>query len=298
VCFLLFYGKTIRVKVTKYQNADEECNKVQATKEQANSIGNLLLKDKVAFVTGAGSGIGRATALRLAQQGAKVCLVDLKEHNSEKVKNEIIEADGEAIVADVDVSDPKRVLQAVDETINKWGRLDIVFANAGINGKVAPIEDLTAEDWDHTHSTNLKSTFLTVKYAIPRMKEKGGSIIITSSINGNRTFSNFGMSAYSASKAGQMAFAKMAALELARYRIRVNVICPGAIKTNIGQNTDKTEQVQKIKIPVNYPEGNQPLEHAPGQPEQVADLVLFLASDQSSHISGTEVYIDGTESLF
>jgi NAD(P)-dependent dehydrogenase (short-subunit alcohol dehydrogenase family) len=105
------------------------------------------------------------------------------------------------------------------------------------------------------------------------------------------------MSAYSTSKAGQMAFAKMAALELARYKIRVNVICPGAIQTNIGENTKKTPQVEKIKIPVNYPEGSQPLEHGPGQPEQVADLVLFLASQDSSHISGTEIFIDGVESL-
>lgn len=257
----------------------------------------MQLKGKVALVTGAASGIGRAAALRLAQQGAKLCLVDLKENNAEKIRQEILENEGEAIVADVDVSDPKRVQQAVDDTLKQWGRLDIVFANAGINGKVAPIEDLTAEDWDHTHSTNLKSTFLTVKYAVPSMKENGGSVIITSSVNGNRTFSNFGMSAYSASKAGQMAFGKMAALELARYQIRVNVICPGAIETNIGENTDNTKELKKIKIPVNYPEGAQPLEHGPGQPEQVADLVLFLATDQSSHISGTEVYMDGTESL-
>ncbi|MNH36362.1 Cyclopentanol dehydrogenase [compost metagenome] len=105
------------------------------------------------------------------------------------------------------------------------------------------------------------------------------------------------MSAYSASKSGQTAFAKMAALELARYKIRVNVICPGAIETNIGENTDRTPQVDKITIPVKYPEGSQPLEHGPGKPEQVADLVLFLASQESSHISGSEIYIDGAETL-
>jgi NAD(P)-dependent dehydrogenase (short-subunit alcohol dehydrogenase family) len=105
------------------------------------------------------------------------------------------------------------------------------------------------------------------------------------------------MSAYSTSKAGQIAFAKMAALELARYKIRVNVICPGAIQTNIGESTKPTPQLDKIKITVKYPEGSQPLEHGPGQPEQVADLVLFLASQESSHISGTEIFIDGVESL-
>lgn len=129
------------------------------------------------------------------------------------------------------------------------------------------------------------------------MKENGGSIIITSSINGSRKFHSFGMSAYSSSKAGQVAFAKMAALELARYRIRVNVICPGAIETNIDENTFQSPEVKEIQIPVKYPEGSQPLEHGPGKPEQVADLVLFLASEDSSHITGTEVYIDGAESL-
>src|SRR5690554_5115908 len=186
------------------------------TKEKPATTGSLPLKDKVAMVTGAGSGIGRATALRLADLGAKICLVDLKENHSEKTKQEIMQAQGEAFVADSDVSDPIRVQQAVDETINQFGRLDIVFANAGINGKVAPIEDLTAQDWEHTLSTNLKSTFLTVKYAIPHMQENGGSVIITSWINGNRAFTSFGMRAYSTSKAGQMAFAKMAALKLAR----------------------------------------------------------------------------------
>jgi NAD(P)-dependent dehydrogenase (short-subunit alcohol dehydrogenase family) len=105
------------------------------------------------------------------------------------------------------------------------------------------------------------------------------------------------MSAYSTSKAAQTAFMKMAALELARYKIRVNAICPGAIQTNIKQSTQSTPELQDVQIPVYYPEGSQPLEHQPGKPEQVADLVLFLASPQASHITGTEIYIDGAESL-
>ncbi|UFT99099.1 SDR family oxidoreductase [Radiobacillus kanasensis] len=256
------------------------------------------LHNKVAIVTGAGSGIGKAAAIQLAKAGAHVGLVDLKEEQAEKAKQEIEAAGGQAIITDTDVSDPKRVEESVQEVIEKWGRLDIVFANAGINGKVAPIEDLEPEDWDQTLTTNLKSTFMTVKYAIPHLKKQGGSVIITSSINGNRTFSGFGMSAYSSSKAGQMAFGKMAALELAKYHIRVNIICPGAIQTNIGKNTfPEKKALEKIKIPVEYPEGNQPLEHHAGQPEQVAELVQFLASDASSHITGTEIFIDGAESL-
>ncbi|MFK7695496.1 SDR family oxidoreductase [Paenibacillus sp. HJGM_3] len=257
----------------------------------------LRVQDQVALVTGAGSGIGRAAALRLAGAGAKVCLVDLKDARTEQVRDEIVKAGGEAIVADTNVSDPARVQAAVEQAIGMWGRLDIVFANAGINGTVTPIEEMEAADWDETLNTNLKGTFLTVKYAVPHLKKQGGSVIITSSINGNRTFSGIGMSAYATSKAGQVAFAKMAALELARYHIRVNAICPGAIKTNIGENTHKTPELKEVEIPIKYPQGGQPLEHGPGQPEQVADLVLFLASSASSHITGTEIYIDGAESL-
>jgi NAD(P)-dependent dehydrogenase (short-subunit alcohol dehydrogenase family) len=255
------------------------------------------LEGKVALVTGAGSGIGRATAIRMAEEGAKVCLVDLKEENAESVERIIAAAGGEAMVTDADISNPKRMEEAVKATVDRFGQLDIVFANAGINGVMAPIETMTPEEWGHTITTNLYGTFYAVKYAIPHMKQAGGSIVITSSINGNRKFKNFGGSAYSTSKAGQVAFAKMAALELAQYHIRVNAICPGAIETNIGENTYQTGEVKQIEIPIKYPKGSQPLEHKAGRPEQVADLVLFLASEESSHITGTELFIDGAESL-
>ena len=129
----------------------------------------------------------------------------------------------------------------------------MVFANAGINGAMAPIETMEIEDWNQTHDINLRGTFATVKYAIPYLKDQGGSILITSSINGNRVFSGIGFSAYSTTKAGQVAFMKMAALELARYKIRVNAICPGAIETNIDQNTFPSDDLKEVQIPVEFP---------------------------------------------
>ncbi len=258
----------------------------------------LKVKDRIAVVTGAGSGIGRAAALKLAEHGAKVCLVDLKPERLEHVEQELKRFGSQAIPVAADVANPVHMQAAIQGAVDRWGRIDIVFANAGVNGVVTSIEAMEPEEWDQTLETNLKGTFLAVKYAIPHMKTNGGSIIITSSINGSRTFKNIGMSAYSASKAGQVAFGRMAALELSNYGIRVNTICPGAIETNIGQNTHKEKaELKEVEIPVKYPEGNQPLEHRAGQPKQVADLVLFLASDDSKHITGTEIYIDGAESL-
>jgi NAD(P)-dependent dehydrogenase (short-subunit alcohol dehydrogenase family) len=132
---------------------------------------------------------------------------------------------------------------------------------------------------------------------VPYLKKQGGSVIITSSINGTRTFSNTGATAYSCTKAAQVAFTKMVALELAEHRIRVNVICPGAIETNIDENTQRRD-LESVQEPVEFPEGEIPLtDGKPGTSEQVAQLVLFLASDASSHITGTEVWIDGGESL-
>ncbi|OME54456.1 3-oxoacyl-[acyl-carrier-protein] reductase [Paenibacillus odorifer] len=255
------------------------------------------LQDKVAVVTGAGSGIGKATAIRFAQQGAKVYMLDRTPEDSYETKREIESIGGTATVIECDVSNPGLVEESIRKVGEAAEKIDIVFANAGINGTWSPIETLEIEDWDQTLDTNLRSTFATVKYAIPHMKENGGSIIITSSINGNRVFSNIGASAYSSSKAGQVAFMKMAALELAQYGIRVNAICPGSIDTQIGDNTYKSDDLQKVKIPVEFPEGNHPLENAPGKPEQVANLVLFLASDESFHVTGTEIYVDGAESL-
>ncbi|MBD1921317.1 SDR family oxidoreductase [Microcoleus sp. FACHB-831] len=257
----------------------------------------MQLAGKVALITGAGSGIGKAAAILLAKEGAKVAALGRSEDEIKETIATIQDSGGEAIAAIADISQTEPMQQAVNQIIDKWGRLDIVFANAGINGVWASLEDLDPDEWDKTMNVNLKGTFLTVKYAVPHLKKQGGSVIITSSVNGTRMFSNTGATAYACSKAAQVAFTKMVALELAEHRIRVNVICPGAIDTNIDQNTEHRD-LDKVREPVEYPEGEIPLtDGKSGTSEQVAQLVLFLASENSSHISGTEIWIDGAQSL-
>ena len=257
----------------------------------------MTLAGKVALITGAGSGIGKAASLLLAQEGAKIAALGRTEDELQETVTKIQNAGGEAIPVGADISQPDEMQPAMQKIINQWGRLDIVFANAGINGVWAPIEELEPQEWNKTINVNLTGTFLTVKYAVPYLKKQGGSVIITSSVNGTRIFSNTGATAYSCTKAAQVAFTKMVALELAKHRIRVNVICPGSITTNIDESTEQRD-LEEIKEPVEFPEGRIPLtDGKPGSSEQVAQLVLFLASDASSHITGTEMWIDGGESL-
>lgn len=257
----------------------------------------LNLQGKVALVTGAGSGIGEAAAKKLAAAGARVAALGRTDDELTDVVNEMRSKGCQAISLVADVSDARAMEQAYQRVEREWGRLDIVFANAGINGVWAPIEELTPEEWNRTIGINLSGTFYTIKYAVPLLKRQGGSIIVTASVNGTRIFSNTGATAYSTSKAGQVAMTKMLALEFAQQKVRVNVICPGAIETNIDENTEQRD-LDKVRIPVEFPESNQPLTGGkPGHSDQVADLVLFLASDMSSHITGTEIWIDGAESL-
>ena len=252
---------------------------------------------KVAFVTGA-TGMSRAAAIELARRGYRVALLSRGREDVEETVAAVEAAGSVGLVLTGDISDEAAVVAAYEKIEADFGRLDAVFANAGINGTWAPLDELTLEEWQETISINLTGTFLTVKHALPLLKKQGGAIVITSSVNGTRMFSNTGASAYATTRAGVFAFAKMIALELAPQRIRVNTICPGAIDTQIEDNTER-EHLDRVRYPRTFPEGQIPLTGGkPGRAEDVAKLVAFLLSDDAAHITGTPVWIDGAQSLF
>src|SRR5919112_2983221 len=174
----------------------------------------MELQGKVALVTGAGSGIGKATALRFAEAGAAVGVLSHTEPEIRRTAEEIEAAGHRAVPLVADVADAAEMKRAIDELAGAFGRIDIVFANAGINGVWAPIDELQPEEWDRTINTNLRGTYLTIHHAVPHLKKAGGgSIVITASINGTRKFASAGATAYSATKAAQVAMTGMLALE-------------------------------------------------------------------------------------
>jgi NAD(P)-dependent dehydrogenase (short-subunit alcohol dehydrogenase family) len=256
-----------------------------------------MSKSNVVFITGA-TGLARAAAVALARRKYNVALMARTSEDVEATAEAVRDEGADALPITGDVSREDDLIRAYDAIHERWGRLDGVFANAGINGKWAPIERISLDDWKKVIDINLTGTFLTVKHAVPHLKHSGGgSIVITSSVNGTRMFSNTGASPYASTKAAQVAFAKMMALELAPDQIRVNVICPGMIETSIEESTER-EAFEESQYPVEYPEGQLPLTHGrPGSADDVARLVTFLITDDSWLITGTPVWIDGAQSL-
>jgi NAD(P)-dependent dehydrogenase (short-subunit alcohol dehydrogenase family) len=255
------------------------------------------LAGRVALVTGGGSGIGEGACLALSAAGAAVAVVDLRPEASTRVAERIRAAGGRALAASADVGNEQQIGAAIARTVADFGGLHVVFANAGINGMQCPIEEMSLDEWHATINSNLTGTFLTVKHSIPHLRANGGgSIIVTSSINGSTTFGLPGYSCYSTSKAGQVAFTKMAAVELARWGIRVNAILPGGVRTNINERTYR-RNLEPITYDVRLPEVWPPLHGRPANPEELAKLILFLASDDSAFVTGAEIVVDAAASL-
>jgi NAD(P)-dependent dehydrogenase (short-subunit alcohol dehydrogenase family) len=256
------------------------------------------LAGRVALVTGGGSGIGEAACYALAEAGASVAVVDIRPEPARVVADRIAANGGRALALTADVSDEEAVSAAVTQAAAQLGGLHVVFANAGINGMQTPIDEMTLDEWNATIGPNLTGVFLTVKHSIPHLRAAGGgSIIVTASVNGNVLFSQPGYAAYSTSKAGAVAFTKMAALELARWDIRVNAILPGAVRTDIQARTYR-RNIARVDYKFQPPDRWPPLHGTPADPGEVADLVLFLATDASRRITGAEMLIDAASSLF
>jgi len=244
------------------------------------------LSEKVSLVTGAGSGIGRATAILFANYGTKVVVADVSVKGGEETVKQINETGGDAVFIKTDVSLSSDVENLINKTIATYGRLDFAHNNAGIEGVMSNVVDCTEENWDRTIAVNLKSIWLCMKYEIPAMlKHGGGAIVNTSSIAGLIGFQ--GLPAYTASKFGIIGLTKVAALEYAKANIRVNAICPGVIDTSMVDRLIEAQPEMTEGLTAATPVGRM------GKPEEIASMVVSLCSSEASFVTGHAMVVDG-----
>jgi NAD(P)-dependent dehydrogenase (short-subunit alcohol dehydrogenase family) len=245
----------------------------------------MRLEGKVAIVTGGSRGIGFAVAELFSKEGAKVVITS---RNSEKLNDAASKLNCTAIKADVRNSD--QVKNVINQTVEKFGKIDILINNAGIFPKISKLHEISEDDWNDVLDTNLSGPYRFTKEVIPFLQKNGGVIINVSSDAGLRAYPDFNADAYSASKAALNLLTKTWALQYAKDKIRVNAICPGVVDTDMTTPFLKTEADRKF-MNNDHPIGRM------GQPEDVARSILFLASDDSSWTTGTIMTVDGGESL-
>jgi len=250
-----------------------------------------LLNDKVAIITGASSGIGRAAAKLFARQGAKLVVTARRQEALDAVVAEIEAEGGQTVAISGDVRDEALQARLTATAVSRFGRLDIAFNNAGSVGEMGPVAGLSVEGWRETIETNLTAAFLGAKHQSAAMGEGGGSLIFTSTFVGH-TAGMPGMAAYAASKAGLIGFVQVLAAELGRQNIRVNALLPGGTDTpaSITNAPGATPDL------LAFVEGLHALKRM-AQPEEIANAALFLASDMASFVTGTAMLADGGVSI-
>ena len=244
------------------------------------------LENKVALITGGTTGIGRDTAVLFAKEGAKVAFTGRREAEGIETLALVRAAGGDGLFLKSDVSKASDVQSVVQKTVEKYGRLDVAFNNAGVEGQWMPLVDQTEENWDYVHNINLKGLWLCLKYEIKQMLKQGhgGAIVNMSSVAGLMGYAGSGL--YVASKHGVMGLTKTAAIECATAKIRVNAVCPAVIETPMADRLFSDPEINKRVL------GQHPLGRF-GTPIEVAEAVLWLCSDKSSFTTGQFIAIDG-----
>ena len=245
---------------------------------------------KVAFVTGASSGIGRATALAFARAGAAVVVADVDAKHNQETADLITEIGGQALAVTCDVTNSQEVASALGQTMETFGRLDAALNNAGIEQPVAPLADISGEEFQRVIGVNLRGVFTCMQQEIPLMLANGGGTIVNTA-SGAGVTGIAGQSAYCASKYGVVGMTKAAALDYADARLRINVVCPGIIQTPMMDRFTGGTDEGRARVIAQEPIGRM------GTPEEIADAVLWLSSDASSFVVGHALVVDGGQTV-